>query len=91
MLFCEEEEIEAYVKYNTFEKEQTKAWQKQVGRLENMMYDEERDEWICTNDKRLVFQHETKRKTDNGYESIKRTYICSECLACPFQSSCAKD
>jgi hypothetical protein len=34
--YCEEEEIGAYVKYSTFEKEQTKAWKEQVGRLENM-------------------------------------------------------
>jgi len=34
---------------------------------------------------------ESKRKTDNGYLTIKRTYTCTECVGCPFQSSCAKD
>jgi transposase len=87
---CEEKEIEAFIKYNTFDKEQTKAWKEQIGRAENMTYDEELDEWICVNDKRLVFQYESKKKTDNGYESIKRTYRCVECPNCPFQSTCAK-
>jgi transposase len=88
---CEEKEIEALIKYNTFDKEQTKSWKEQIGRVENMTYDEELDEWICSNGKRLVFQYESRRKSDNGYESIKRTYRCTECLNCPFQTSCAKD
>lgn len=39
--YCEKEAIEANVKYNTFDKEQTKVWKKQIGKLENMTYDEE--------------------------------------------------
>jgi hypothetical protein len=88
--YCEEEEIEAFIKYSTFDKEQTSAWKNQVGRSENMNYDEELDEWICANNKRLIFNYESKRKTDNGYLTIKRTYSCTECVGCPFQSSCAK-
>ena len=45
--YCENENVKAFVKYNTFDKEQTKAWQKQIGRVENMTYDEELYEWIC--------------------------------------------
>lgn len=86
----EENEIEAYVKYNTFDKEQTKAWKKQIGRLENMTYDEELDEWICAANQRLVFRYETKQKSDNGYESVKRVYMCTDCHRCPFQEACAK-
>ncbi|EHL78486.1 IS1182 family transposase [Bacillus smithii] len=88
--YCEKEEMEALVKYNTFDKEQTKAWKNQIGKLENMTYDEELDEWICGNNKRLTFSYERKRKSENGYESVKRTYMCTDCYGCPFQSSCAK-
>ncbi|SFE38653.1 Transposase DDE domain-containing protein [Bacillus sp. OV194] len=56
-----------------------------------MFNDEELDEWICANGKRLIFQYESKKKSDNGYESIKRTYRCTECHNCPFQTTCAKD
>jgi hypothetical protein len=55
-----------------------------------MTYDADLDEWICSNGKRLIFQYENKKKSDNGYESIKRTYRCTECRNCPFQDSCAK-
>jgi transposase len=88
---CENEKIEAIIKYNTFDKEQTKAWKEEIGRIENMTYDEDLDEWVCANDQRLVFQYESKKKTDNGYESIKRTYRCTECHNCPFKPTCAKD
>lgn len=88
--YCEKRNVQAFVKYNTFEKEQTKGWTKQVGRIENMTYDEERDEWSCANDKRLTFSYERKRKTDNGYETVKRTYRCTECAECPFQETCTK-
>ena len=42
--------MKAYVKYNTFEKEQTRAWTKQIGRVENMSYDGELDKMFsyCT-------------------------------------------
>jgi len=52
---CEENEIEAYVKYNTLDKEQTKVWKNQIGRLENMTYDEELAEWICEANPHLTF------------------------------------
>lgn len=89
--YCEEKKIEAFVKYNTFDKEQTKAWKNQVGRLENMTYDDEADEWVCAHNKRLTFQYEKPVKTENGHLSMKRVYLCTDCPGCPFQSSCAKD
>ena len=89
--YCEKEEMEAYIKYSTFDKETTKKWKEQVGRVENMSYDEELDEWICINGKRLTFQYTSRRKSENGYESIKRTYRCTECKGCPFRTLCAKD
>uniref|UniRef100_UPI000D3E295E IS1182 family transposase n=1 Tax=Peribacillus acanthi TaxID=2171554 RepID=UPI000D3E295E len=88
---CENKDVEALIKYNTFDKEKTKAWKEQVGRVENMEYDEELDVWICSNGKRLTFQYQSKKTTENGYESIKRTYRCTECRNCPFQTTCAKD
>ena len=88
--FCETEKMEAFIKYNTFEKEKKKAWLKEIGRVENMVYDEELDEYICANGKHLTFQYEGKRKTDNEYLSVKRTYKCWDCTGCPFQEACAK-
>ena len=48
--------------------------------------------YVCffNNNKRLIFHHEGKRKTDNGYITVKRTYQCTECRGCSFQFSCTK-
>ncbi|TCL53329.1 transposase [Thermolongibacillus altinsuensis] len=88
--YCEEKKMTALIKYHTWDREQTKAWQKEIGRVEKMTYDEELDEWICAKGERLVFIYERKQKTDNGYETVKRTYRCTACAGCPFQSQCAK-
>lgn len=89
--YCEKQKITALIKYNTWDREQTKAWAKEIGRIEHMTYDVELDEWICAKGERLVFVYERKQKTENGYESIKRTYRCTACAGCPFQSQCAKE
>ena len=88
--YCEKKEIVALIKYNTLDREQTKAWAKEIGRIENMTYDEELDEWICAKGERLVFVYERKETTDNGYVTVKRTYRCTACAGCPFQTACAK-
>ncbi|WP_449757740.1 transposase [Effusibacillus dendaii] len=55
-----------FMSIEAVDKEQTEAWKEQVGRVENMTYDEELDEWICANQKRLTFQYEKykQRKID---------------------------
>ncbi|MFC6601720.1 transposase [Ectobacillus funiculus] len=88
--YCEQADTKAFIKYNTLDVEQTKVWKNEIGRVENMTYEEDCDEWICTNGKRLTLQRETKRQLDNGYMWVKRIYRCSDCQGCPFQVSCAK-
>ncbi|KIL43800.1 hypothetical protein [Jeotgalibacillus soli] len=43
-VFREKEEIKAYIKHSTFDKESTKKWKEQVRRVDNMSYDDELDE-----------------------------------------------
>jgi transposase len=47
--YLERENVKPVVKYATFHKEQSKAWQNDVSRLENWTYDEAQDEWVCPN------------------------------------------
>jgi Transposase DDE domain len=69
--YCEKKKMVALIKYNTLDREQTKAWAKEIGRIENMTYDEELDEWICAKGEWLVFVYERKETTDNGYVTVK--------------------
>jgi hypothetical protein len=88
--YCEKKKMVALIKYNTLDREQTKAWAKEIGRIENMTYDEELDEWICAKGERLVFVYERKETTDNGYVTVKRTYRCTACAGCLFQAASPK-
>ena len=42
--YLEQQQITAYVKYNTCHKERSKRWKADISRYENWEYDEERDE-----------------------------------------------
>ncbi len=88
--YLEEKQIQHYVKYNTFHKEASKEWKEDITRVQNFMYDEEKDEYICGNHQRLVFRFEQKRKSDNGYESTIRVYESLDCSGCPHRGKCVK-
>jgi hypothetical protein len=86
----EKQEVEAYVKFNTFHQEQTRKFKNDISRVENWTYDEERDEYICPWNQRLTFRYEGKRKTDTGYLVTQRYYECDACGDCPFKERCTK-
>ena len=88
--YLESEQTEHYVKYNTFHKEKSKKWQKDVTRVQNWYYVSERDEYICGYGRYLGFLYETKKKSDNGYESLIRVYECEDCENCPYREKCVK-
>lgn len=88
--YLDKEELDAYVKFNTFHQEQSKKWKEDISKVENWSYDEEKDQFICAGDKRLIFQYETKERTESGYEITKRHYQCDECEGCPLREWCTK-
>jgi hypothetical protein len=88
--FLESEQIEHYVKYNTFHKEKSKKWQEDATRVQNWQYVAERDEYICGNGRKLHFLYEMKQRSDNGYESTIRVYECEGCADCSYRDHCVK-
>jgi len=88
--FLESEPLKHFVKYNTFHKEKSKKWQKDVTRVQNWYYVAERDEYICGYGRCLSFLYEKKQKSDNGYESLIRVYECETCADCPMRDQCVK-
>lgn len=53
-------------------------------------YDEEKDEYICGYERRLVFIYEKQQKSDNGHLSTIRVYRGTNCGNCPYKASCVK-
>lgn len=88
--YLENEHLENYVKFNTFHKEQKRSWRKQRFRVENMEYDEKKDEYICPDNQRLVFKRVTYKKSELGYLSKIREYECQNCSDCSMKSECTK-
>lgn len=88
--YLEEEKVEHFVKYNTYHKEKSKKWQKDVARVQNWYYVQERDEYICGYGRYLSFLHEKKQRSDNGHESLIRVYECEDCSDCPHRDKCVK-
>ena len=70
----ESEGITGYVKYNTFHKEASRKWKNDPTRVQNFKYDASTDTYFCTQRQPLLFLHEEKKKSDNGYISTIRVY-----------------
>jgi transposase len=88
--YLEEAEVESFVKYPTFDREQKRSWKKQTYRVENWQYDAERDEYICPQGKRLIYDRTVRRQSTNGYVVERREYECEDCAGCPVKAECTR-
>jgi transposase len=84
-------EIENYMKFPYYHKEQTKGHQQNIFLKENFPYDPLTDSYECPNGLRLIFKgkhQQTHKRT--GYKSVLKEYECSNCSGCPFYGQCCK-
>ena len=84
-----------YFKYNTFHQEQHPPRKPEL--LEKMLfkstyfpYDQEKDEFICPAQNRMVYLETKPSKSKNGFLSERRVYECLACSTCPLKSKCTK-
>ena len=92
-LALENEQIEAYVKYNTFHQEskkKRKRAEKEKYLARNFQYDEAQDIFRCPQNKQLVLEKNTHIKTDTGFETERRVYRCHDCQGCPVLELCTQ-
>jgi hypothetical protein len=88
--YLEKEGIEAYVKYNTFHQETKPRHKPNPFVAENLPYDETQDVFTCPNGKLLHYKATHPYRTDNGFESERRGYVCEDCSQCPLKQQCTK-
>jgi len=86
--YLEENDVEAFVKYQYFHMEQTKKWKEDPYRTENLPYDENDDSYTCPADKKMNFIGEKVKITDNGFRQVKRLYQAENCNGCPMREAC---
>ncbi len=86
----EELNIEAFIKYNTFDKEQDKNYQQKHKTFskEHLHYNKEHDFYVCPMGQRMEKTHESKRTTTTGFEQTLSHYRAKNCNGCPIRSLC---
>jgi transposase len=78
------------VKYSAFDKEKKRSFKKQIYRVENWEYDEQKDGFTCPQGKFLGKLYETKYKTEAGFETTRNVYGHDECPECPVLAECSR-
>jgi transposase len=79
-----------YVKYNTFHLERTRKFKNDPFRVENLLYDECKDEYICPAGKRMRHVKVKRTRTINGYLTEQAIYECEDCSGCLLKEKCTK-
>lgn len=86
--FMEENEIEAYVKYNYFHKENTKKFKSNGFLVQNLYYNKEQDYYVCPMGQHMEKVGNTTRKSDSGFVSHLSVYMAKNCNGCPLRGLC---
>lgn len=90
--FLEEKGVNDFLKYNTFHKEKSKKWQEAKLRINDFIYNKEKDEFTCKNNVKLVFEKEIEDITQTGFVKKIKKYIVLEgqCQNCHFKQKCTE-
>ena len=88
--YLENNQIEAYVKFNNFHKEQTRKWKENPHRIENLHYNKELDCYYCPMGQAMEFIGNAKHKTKLGYIQDHKRYQAKNCNGCPMRGPCHK-
>jgi len=93
--FLEREGMGNFFKYNTFHQEQhpprkPEALEMRRFKSEYFPYDQERDEFICPAQKRMVYIETKPYRSQNGYLSQRWFYECPDCATYPLKPKCTQ-
>lgn len=87
--YMEEENIEGYVKYNYFDKEQKKNNKdKKPFATEKLYYNQKEDCYYCPMGQKMKKIGERKSKSDNNYVRNLSLYQAINCNGCPVRGVC---
>ena len=86
--YLNEENANAYVKYNRFHWEKLKKNRENIFLTENLKYDEETDSYACPIGRPMPHVKRKRYVTEAGYETYRDYYRCTDCGRCPFEDQC---
>ena len=88
--FMENNEIEAFVKYNYFHKEQRPRYKLNPFHPENLYYNQQHDFYVCPMGQKMIPIGTKRNKTQSGYISESARYKARRCEGCSLRASCFK-
>jgi transposase/Asp-tRNA(Asn)/Glu-tRNA(Gln) amidotransferase C subunit len=89
--FMEENTMEAYVKYNYFDKEQHNGGQsKGAFHADNLYFNKERNCYYCPMGQVMTFIGTKEDTTGTGYKRTLSRYQAQNCANCPLKGKCHK-
>lgn len=77
-----------YIPFQSYYKEQTRTFKKDISKRQNMRYDADKDVFICANNRELVYVKTVQDKKDPEYTIHKKVYRSKDCTGCPLRSKC---
>ena len=81
--------INSYIKYNTFDLEQTRRFKKDIFKVKNWEYIPEEDIYICPAGKRIKYLYSKVSTNERGFVSYEKVYQCEEiCNGCKYRDRC---
>ncbi len=80
-------EIQAYIKYNYFDKDQHK---RKNTLNDNLYYNKAKDCYYCPMGQKMSFIGMKKRITENGFKQTLSMYQAINCSGCPLRGQCHK-
>lgn len=86
----EQKQIDAYVKYNYFHKEQKRPQKQNPFLVQNLYYNESENFFVCPMGQKLEYLGKGKRKSTNGFISQVDYYQARRCEGCPLRGMCHK-
>jgi len=81
-------DIEPFVKFNYFHKEQKRAFKKNSFLSQNLYYNVDEDYYVCPMGQHMEKVGKKKSKTASGYTSTATIYEAKNCKGCPLKSLC---
>ncbi|WP_442857389.1 IS1182 family transposase [Bacillus sp. FJAT-42315] len=78
------------IPYATYMKEQERSYKKDIRNAKNWTYEEQDDQFICPNGRRVKFLKYMDKKNRSGYVQSYKVYECEDCSSCPLKERCTK-
>ena len=88
--FAEDNDIDAFIKYNYFHKEKKRKFKNDIKQIENLYYNEEQDCFYCPMGQAMHKVGTKREKSKNGFEQVIIFYRAQNCNGCPMRGACHK-